>query len=135
MLRAARLGRVLAKGETIARSRLPRNQNAFFASGPSRPAPIPWGWVPPFPSFSQRKSSEGFALDNTPRRALSAKADTSAGVKGGGAWDTNILQEVPGSRFWNEVYETLDLDGLSSTAEGEQKAKGGTVVEVPGWAM
>jgi len=79
------------------------------------------------PSFTQRKSSEGFAL--VPRRALSAKADTAAVGKAGAAGDTRIVQEVPGSRFWNEVYESLDLDGLSSTPEGEQKAKGGTVIE------
>ena len=87
------------------------------------------------PWFTQRTSSEGFALDNTPRRALSAKPDKAAGDKGAGAWDTNIVQEVPGSRFWNEVYESLDLDGQSWTPEGEQKAKGGRVIEVPGWAM
>ncbi|KAJ1495735.1 hypothetical protein T484DRAFT_1925006 [Baffinella frigidus] len=127
MLRAARLGRVLVKGGAAARSRLPRTQNASFVSAASRSHPIPWVGVPPVPSFTQRKSSEGFAL--VPRRALSAKADTAAVGKAGAAGDTRIVQEVPGSRFWNEVYESLDLDGLSSTPEGEQKAKGGTVIE------
>jgi hypothetical protein len=130
MATAGRLARA-ASGRWMAQARI--IQAGMFAVHPAA-AGVPAGVrrtgpIPVRRLLQRGASSLGFG--GVPNRAHSAQASTAAGEEGTkleAKEKREVLQHVPDSRFWSEVFEGLDLDGLDRSKSREGQAEGGTVL-------